>query len=88
MWISCIKDEKFVRIAFTDNGPGVAPEALEKLFNAFYRSDKARTKPSQGSGLGLAISAKIVERFGGGICAYNSNEGGLTVEIRLPIQTG
>lgn len=88
MHISCVEDDGSVKITFTDNGPGVAPEALDKLFNVFYRSDKARTKPGQGSGLGLAIAAKIVERFDGIIRAYNSESGGLAVEICLPIQTG
>jgi signal transduction histidine kinase len=77
-------------IRFADDGPGVGPDELPKLFNAFYRADQSRH--TQGSGLGLAISAKIIERSGGTIYAENSglNEsgGGLAVVIRLPTETG
>jgi signal transduction histidine kinase len=55
------------------------------LFNVFYRGDKARNKVSQGSGLGLAISAKIVEGMGGSIRAANAAEGGLSINIELPM---
>ena len=74
-----------VVITLTDNGPGVAPKLLERLFEIFYRGDKARQNPSQGSGLGLAISAKTIERFGGSIKAVNAPEGGLSIVIILPI---
>lgn len=72
-----------VVITLTDNGPGVPEEALEKLFNVFYRGDKARSNTGQGSGLGLAIAAKIIKRLGGTICAENAPEGGLAIIITL-----
>ncbi|MDR0313380.1 MAG: HAMP domain-containing histidine kinase [Treponema sp.] len=77
-----------ILIRFADDGPGVSPDALPKLFDVFYRADPSRH--TKGSGLGLAISAKIVEHSGGNIYAENSglNEsgGGLAVVIRLPIE--
>jgi len=86
MEISACIESDFVRLTFTDDGPGVNPDALPNLFNAFYRSDPSRH--TKGSGLGLAISAKIIERSGGTIHAENVDSGGLAVVIRLPIETG
>ena len=86
--VSCQKEHEKATIAFTDNGPGVVPEAIDRLFDIFYRSDKARTNTNLGSGLGLAISKKIIERFGGSIIARNVAKGGLCIEITLPIQKG
>ncbi|MDO4279995.1 MAG: HAMP domain-containing sensor histidine kinase [Peptococcaceae bacterium] len=66
-----------------DDGPGVRPEAVDKLFDIFYRSDPARHNPNQGSGLGLAIVAKAVGRMGGRISARNVAPHGLAIEIRF-----
>jgi signal transduction histidine kinase len=90
MEISSSLADNYIMIRFADDGPGVGPDELPKLFNAFYRADQSRH--TKGSGLGLAISAKIIERSGGTIYAENSglNEsgGGLAVVIRLPTETG
>lgn len=80
--ISC--NERSVTLSLTDNGPGVPPEALTKLFDVFYRSDASRSEPSRGSGLGLAITAKIIEGFGGAIRAELPDSRGLSVIITLP----
>lgn len=84
MKIVCIEEEKFVSISLTDNGPGVSPEAVEKLFDVFFRGDPSRSNPSKGSGLGLAITAKILEGLGGLIRAENVPEGGLSIIMMLP----
>ena len=68
-----------------DDGPGVPDEALDKLFDVFYRSDPARQNPNQGSGLGLAIAAKDAERMGGAIHAENRPGGGLGIILELPL---
>jgi signal transduction histidine kinase len=72
---SVCADGQTVTLALTDNGPGVPEDSLEKLFNVFYRGDKARSVPGRGSGLGLAISAKIIEGLGGRIRAENAGAG-------------
>lgn len=82
--VSCYEDSKSMTITFTDNGPGVPEEALEKLFEVFYRNDTSRSNPSQGSGLGLAISKKIINYFGGMMWAENAFDGGLSIYISLP----
>jgi signal transduction histidine kinase len=95
--ISCTEIEssggtKNVEITLADDGPGVAPESLEKLFDVFYRADQSRhdsssggTVHKKGSGLGLAISAKIVTKMGGAIRAELPAAGGLAIVITLPL---
>jgi two-component system sensor histidine kinase CpxA len=77
------RDEAVVRV--TDRGPGVPPEALDKLFRPFYRLDDARGRQTGGVGLGLAITERAVRLHGGTVRAANRPGGGLTVEIRLPL---
>ena len=69
----------------SDSGPGVPREALAKLFEPFYRLDDARGRQTGGVGLGLAITERAVRFHGGKVAAFNRPEGGLTVEIRLPL---
>jgi C4-dicarboxylate-specific signal transduction histidine kinase len=61
-----------------DSGPGIAPAALNRLFEPFYT-----TKPG-GAGLGLAISAGIVEAFGGKLTADNRRRTGAIFRLELP----
>lgn len=77
---------KFVDLSISDNGPGVAPEDLEKIFDSFYRTDKARSNSSKsGSGLGLAIAKRIVLGHNGDIRAELNKSGGLSIIISIPI---
>jgi signal transduction histidine kinase len=72
-------------IAVRDHGPGVPPEALQHLFRPFYRVADARDRQSGGVGLGLSITARAVRFHHGEVSARNIPEGGLLVEIRLPL---
>ncbi len=72
----------------SDSGPGVPPDALEKMFEPFYRLDDARGRLTGGVGLGLAITERAVRFHGGRVSAFNRAEGGLMVEIRLPLIAG
>ncbi|MBZ5682935.1 MAG: HAMP domain-containing protein [Acidobacteriia bacterium] len=69
----------------SDSGPGVPEDALDKMFEPFYRLDDARGRLTGGVGLGLAITDRAVRFHGGRVRAFNRREGGLTVEIRLPL---
>ena len=69
----------------SDSGPGVPEDALDKMFEPFYRLDDARGRLTSGVGLGLAITDRAVRFHGGRVRAFNRREGGLTVEIRLPL---
>ena len=75
-------------VQVTDSGPGVPQDALDKLFLPFYRIDDARGRQTGGVGLGLAITARAVSLHSGSVRAVNRPEGGLTVEIRLPLASG
>ena len=72
-------------VSVTDSGPGVPEGALEKMFLPFYRIDDARGRQTGGVGLGLAITERAVGLHGGTVKASNRAEGGLKVEIRLPL---
>jgi two-component system sensor histidine kinase CpxA len=73
-----------VVISVTDNGPGVPPEEISRLFEPFYRLDRSRSRDTGGSGLGLAIVRAAVETCGGEAFASLPEHGGLAVTIRLP----
>jgi signal transduction histidine kinase len=81
-------DSEHVTVELVDDGPGVPPGDIDKLFTVFYRADPARSSKKSGSGLGLAITSKIMARMGGGIQAHNAPEGGLAMVITLPIAAG
>jgi two-component system sensor histidine kinase CpxA len=72
-------------IQVTDSGPGVPEEALDKVFRPFYRIDDSRVRRTGGVGLGLSITEHSVRLHGGTVMAANRPEGGLLVEIRLPL---
>jgi signal transduction histidine kinase len=76
--------EGSVRIRFSDDGPGIGNEELERVFERFRRLDPSRGK--SGAGLGLAIAKLIVEAHGGRIWAEKSDMGGACIAIRLPLE--
>ncbi|WP_198429945.1 sensor histidine kinase [Treponema primitia] len=83
--INCSSLGNMVEINLTDDGPGVPPDALDKLFDVFYRTDPSRSNEKKGSGLGLAIADKTIRRMGGKIHAELPETGGLSIVIQLPI---
>ena len=77
-----------IKISFIDDGIGVDEENLPKLFESFYRTDKARSNVAKGSGLGLAIVKQVINALNGQVKAEKSSSGGLTIIITLPILRG
>lgn len=74
------KLEVFVR----DDGPGIPPEALDRVFERFYRVDKARSRDQGGTGLGLSIVKHIVQAHGGEVWARSELGKGTTFFFTLP----
>jgi signal transduction histidine kinase len=73
-----------VELVISDDGEGIAPEALPHVFERFYRSDPSRSRSNGGAGLGLAICKAIVERCGGSISIRSAPGEGTRVRVSLP----
>ncbi len=74
-------------ISVRDHGPGVPASEIERIFSPFHRVEPARKRETGGVGLGLAIARRAIAVHGGIISAENASDGGLTVIIRLPLET-
>ncbi|MBQ9270071.1 MAG: HAMP domain-containing histidine kinase, partial [Oscillospiraceae bacterium] len=68
-----------------DNGIGIPEEELDRIFERFYRVDKARSREAGGTGLGLAIVRETVEKYGGTVEASNRAQGGARFTVRFPL---
>ncbi|WP_312882567.1 sensor histidine kinase [Micromonospora polyrhachis] len=73
-----------IEIAVTDQGPGIAPDDVERIFERFYRADQARSRTTGGTGLGLAIVKHIATNHGGRVEVSSTLGGGSTFTLRLP----
>jgi two-component system sensor histidine kinase CpxA len=80
-----LADERYAVVSVRDHGKGVPEEAIVEIFRPFYRVEDARDRQTGGTGLGLAIAARAVRLHGGTIKAANAPDGGLIVEMRLPV---
>ncbi|WP_210569697.1 cell wall metabolism sensor histidine kinase WalK [Streptomyces sp. GESEQ-4] len=73
-----------VELSVIDNGPGISPEDLPRVFERFWRAEASRSRAYGGSGLGLAIVEAIVHAHHGQVAVYSDVGVGTTVTIRLP----
>ena len=69
-----------------DNGIGIPQGDRDRIFERFYRVDKARSRQSGGTGLGLSIAQEIMNQHEGGLYLVDKEEPGLTIRMELPIQ--
>jgi two-component system phosphate regulon sensor histidine kinase PhoR len=80
--------ETEVQFSVQDFGSGIAFEHLDRIFERFYRIDKARSRESGGTGLGLAIAKHIVQAYGGRMWAESQLGEGATFHFTLPLAQG
>ncbi len=77
-------DEDKLEIFVQDDGPGIPPESLDRVFERFYRVDKARSREQGGTGLGLSIVKHIVQNHGGRVWVKSEPGKGATFFFTLP----
>jgi len=80
-----VEDGSAVEVRVTDTGPGIPAEELPRIFERFYRVDKARAASRRGAGLGLAIVKEFVEAHGGSVRAESVVGLGSRFIVRLPV---
>ncbi|WP_226038503.1 cell wall metabolism sensor histidine kinase WalK [Aquibacillus saliphilus] len=80
-----VKDKQKIVVSITDQGVGIAREKVDKIFDRFYRADKARSRDIGGTGLGLAIAKEMIAAHHGRIWAESKEGKGTTVLFTLPL---
>lgn len=73
-----------VKVSVADDGVGIPPDALPRIFERFFRVDKARSRAQGGTGLGLAIVSHLISRMGGDVSAESQYGVGTTIVLQLP----
>ncbi len=79
-------DDGKIEVFVQDDGPGIPPEALDRVFERFYRVDKARSRDQGGTGLGLSIVKHIVQAHGGEVWVRSEPGKGATFFFTLPAE--
>lgn len=85
--IGITKQDDNALIAVKDTGIGISEEECEKIFDRFYRVDKARARETGGTGLGLAIALESIEMIGGTISVDSKLDEGSTFTVSIPLFT-
>ena len=77
-------DDDYVEITVSDNGIGIAPSEVDRIFERFYRVDPARSRETGGTGLGLSIVKHVVADHGGEISIWSEPGQGSTFTMKIP----
>ncbi|WP_223848186.1 sensor histidine kinase [Bifidobacterium tissieri] len=77
--------QRFAVMRVIDHGPGMAPQSRQMIFERFYTADPSRAREKGGTGLGMAIAQSAVKAHHGLICASETDGGGLTFTVIIPI---
>ena len=83
--VSVDEANRLATVDVIDHGEGIPPQIREKIFQRFWRADSSRTRETGGSGLGLAIVSSIVAAHGGTVRALETEGGGATFRVSLPL---
>ncbi|MGH3491274.1 MAG: sensor histidine kinase, partial [Actinopolymorphaceae bacterium] len=76
----------FVELAVSDQGVGIPQQELDRVFERFYRVDRARSRETGGTGLGLSIVKHVAASHGGAVAVWSVEGEGSTFTIRLPLR--
>ena len=79
-------DHRFFYIKVADSGVGIPEESKDKVFERFYRVDKARSRDTGGTGLGLSITRNIINAHQGIVRLYSESGKGTTFSVRIPLK--
>ena len=79
------RDAAYAVVEIADDGPGIPPEEVERVFEPFYRREPSRSRKTGGIGLGLAVVRSIARGHGGDVILTNRSGGGLTARVQLPL---
>ena len=79
-----VSSPELIEVSVADDGPGIPPEARERVFERFFRADKARSRETGGTGLGLAIVKHIVQAHAGEVGVHSEPGQGTTFFFTLP----
>ena len=85
--VSLNSDNKYFYVKVADSGVGIPEDAKDKVFDRFYRVDKARSRDTGGTGLGLSITRSIINAHGGTIKVYSESGKGTTFTVRIPLKS-
>jgi PAS domain S-box-containing protein len=88
IWVSTAVEDQYVVVRVEDEGIGIPPDQLERVFEGFYRATNLTNRQPGGLGLGLFISRDVAKRHGGDLWAENRPGGGTTMCLKLPLAAG
>ena len=83
--VSVAAGDDTATMSVADHGPGLAPEDVDRIFEPFYRADPSRSRDSGGAGLGLSIVSAVVTAHGGKVHVHETEGGGATFDVELPL---
>lgn len=83
--VSAIHREEFAEVLVSDSGGGIPPEEIRRIFDPFFRGERARAGRVRGTGLGLSLVKETVESYGGAVTVESSTGKGAAFTLRLRV---